>query len=423
MNYNIFFDYIQKWFWDLGFTRGDYLKKLEIFDKANVVKVITWLRRVGKSYILKQFMTRIVENWFKRENIFYLHLDDYRLGDNVDLKLLWKVFEYFLGNIYSWWDFYIFLDEIQNISWWEKFIRTVQEKYNNTVHIFITWSNSNLLSSELSTLLTWRFVNLEVYPFSFQDYLDFKNIKLNSSLDTKKFEYFQDYLYFWALPEILKIDDKNTKTNYLLTLIDSILYKDIIMRYRLRKTSFLWALLKFIYSTTCSLFSINSILKYLKQDIKNLDYETVDNYITYLKNTYLINEVYSMNSKTKEILKSYRKFYSFDLGLRNVFSNNYDIEKMLENYVYLELKRRWYNVFVLNSKDYELDFFAIKEGKKVYFQVAYTLKGEKTYQREITPLLKQRDNYEKIILTMDEVDTEDRWVLIKNIINFSLTKN
>jgi predicted AAA+ superfamily ATPase len=154
---------------------------------------------------------------------------------------------------------------------------------------------------------------LEVYPFDFKDYLKFKNINLNSKLDTKKFEYFQDYIYFGSLPEILKIDDKNTKTNYLLTLIDSILYKDIIIRYKLRKTAFLSALLKFIYSTTCSLFSINSILKYLKQDIKNLDYETVDNYITYLKNTYLINEVYSINTKTKEILKSYRKFYSFDL--------------------------------------------------------------------------------------------------------------
>ena len=420
MNFNIFFDYIQEWFWDLGFIRQDYLKKLEILEKVNVVKVITWIRRVWKSFILKQFIDNLLKNWLRKENVFYLHLEDYRLWANPDLKLLAEVFEFYITNIYKDWDFYVFLDEIQNVLNWEKFIRTINEKYWTKAHIFITGSNSNLLSSELSTLLTWRFISLQVFPFSFKDFLNFNWYKINSKIDTKKIDYFQEYITFWALPEILKINDKDTKKNYILSLVDSILFKDIIVRYKLRKTSFISALLKYVYSITCSFLSINSILKYLKQEIKTLDYETVDSYINYLKNSFLINELQAVSPKTKEILKTNRKFYSYDVGIRNIYSQNYDIEKILENYVYIELKRRWYGINVVLWKDYEIDFFATNDKEKLYIQVSYTLKDAKTYEREIKPLLKQKDNYKKIILTMDENEFEDKGIYVKNIINWSL---
>ncbi len=420
MKNEIFFDYISEWFWDIGFIRNDYLEKLEILDNSNLIKVITWLRRVWKSFILKQFIDKKIKQWINKENIFYLHLEDYRLGINPSLNLLWDIFDFYLKNIYKKWDFYIFLDEIQNILGWEKFVRTINEKYWKKAHIFLTWSNSNLLSSELSTLLTWRFISLQIYPLSFEDYLNFNNLKINSKLDTKKINYFQKYITFWALPEILKIDDENTKKNYLLTLVDSILFKDIITRYKIRKSMFISSLLKFIYSTTCSLLSINSILKYLKQDIKNLDYDTVDNYITYLENSFLINKLPSVNPKTKEILKSNRKFYTYDLWIRNIYSNNNDIEKILENYVYLELKRRWYEIYVITDSNYEIDFFTQKNNTFTYFQVSYTLKNKQTYNREINPLLKQKDNYKKIILTLDEWKKEDKWIEIKNIIDWSL---
>ena len=333
MQLEIFFDYIQKWFWDLGFIRKDYLKKLDILDKSNLIKVITWIRRVWKSFILKQFIDSLIKKGFNKQNIFYLHLEDYRLGINPDLSLLWEIFAFYMEKIYPGWDFYVFLDEIQNVSWWEKFVRTINEKYWNQAHIFITWSNSNLLSSELATLLTWRFVSLQVYPFSFRDFLDFNWYRLSSKLDTKKIDYFQEYTTFWALPEVLKINDKDTKANYVLTLSDSILFKDIITRYKLRKVNFISALLRFIFSTTCSFLSVNSILKYLKQEIKTLDYETVDTYLTYLENSFLINKLQIVSSKTKEILKSNRKYYSYDLWIRNIYSNNFDVEKILENYL------------------------------------------------------------------------------------------
>jgi len=420
MNYNVFFKYITEKYNNLGYIRNDYLDKLEEYDKVNVVKVITWMRRVWKSYILKQFLEKKVKMWVKRENIFNLHLEDYRLWEKPNLKLLWEIFDYYIDNFYKSWDFYIFLDEIQNVNWWEKFVRTLNEKYSNKAHIFITWSNSNLLSSELSTLITWRFIELQVFPFSFTNYLEIKNIKISSSLDNKKIDYFEDYIYYWWLPEILNISSNEIKQNYITTLIDSILYKDIIIRYKLRKTLFLSSLLKFIYSNTCSLFSINSIVKYLKQDIKNLDYETVDNYIMYLENSFLLNILSSKNFKTKELLKTYKKLYSYDLWVRNIYSNNFDIEKRLENFVYLELRRRWYNLTVVNNANYEIDFFAEKNDEKIYFQVSYTLKDEQTYNREIKPLLLQKDNYLKYILTFDEWLREDRWIIIKNIIDWSL---
>lgn len=420
MNYNVFFKYITEKYNNLGYIRNDYLDKLEEYDKVNVVKVITWMRRVWKSYILKQFLEKKVKMWVKRENIFNLHLEDYRLWEKPNLKLLWEIFDYYIDNFYKSWDFYIFLDEIQNVNWWEKFVRTLNEKYSNKAHIFITWSNSNLLSSELSTLITWRFIELQVFPFSFTNYLEIKNIKISSSLDNKKIDYFEDYIYYWWLPEILNISSNEIKQNYITTLIDSILYKDIIIRYKLRKTLFLSSLLKFIYSNTCSLFSINSIVKYLKQDIKNLDYETVDNYIMYLENSFLLNSLSSKNFKTKELLKTYKKLYSYDLWVRNIYSNNFDIEKRLENFVYLELRRRWYNLTVVNNANYEIDFFAEKNDEKIYFQVSYTLKDEQTYNREIKPLLLQKDNYLKYILTFDEWLREDRWIIIKNIIDWSL---
>ena len=151
-----------------------------------------------------------------------------------------------------------------------------------------------------------------------------------------------------------------------------------------------------------------------------MDYETVDNYISYLENSFLINKIDSKNSKTKEILKSNKKYYSYDLGIRNIYSNNFDIEKILENYVYLELQRKWYKVWVINNPNYEIDFFAEKNDEKIYFQVSYTIKNKETYNREIKPLLLQKDNYKKVILTLDEEEKEDRGIFIKNIINWSI---
>jgi len=276
MNYEFLFDYIHKWFnYNLWYKREFYLNKILKTVDDNTVKIISGIRRVGKSYILKQIISHLIKQNTHLNNIFYLHLEDERLL-NIEIKDLRDIFEYFLKSYYKTWTIYIFLDEIQNIKSWEKFVRNLQETYNWDIQIFITWSNSNLLSSELSTILTGRYIDFTIYPFSFKEYLDIKNITL-SKIDPKKYDFFNDYLTFWWLPEVIKIQEEEMKINYLKTLIQSIIYKDVVQRYNIKKTLFLDNLLKYIYSTTCSNLSINSILKYLKQDLKTLDYETINN--------------------------------------------------------------------------------------------------------------------------------------------------
>jgi uncharacterized protein len=198
MNYEMFLDYIPKWFnFDsLWYERRDYLDLISKYNDTNVIKIISWIRRIWKSYILKQYIDSLLKKSVLLNDIFYLHLEDDRLPNDFNLNDLRKLFNYYIANYKKNSIFYVFLDEIQNIPNWEKFIRSIQEKYSEKCQIFITWSNSNLLSSELSTVLTWRFVEFVVYPFSFKDYLWFKNIKLNL-VNPDKYDYFEDYFVYW----------------------------------------------------------------------------------------------------------------------------------------------------------------------------------------------------------------------------------
>ncbi len=419
MNYEFLFDYIRKWFnTQLWYKRKFYLDKILKTIWDNTIKVISWIRRVWKSYILRQIIANLIENNISLNNIFYIHLEDERL-EKIELNDLREIWDSFLIKYYKDWTIYVFLDEIQNIESWEKFVRSLQEKYQEKIQIFITWSNSNLLSSELSTILTWRYIDFVVYPFSFKEYLELKNITI-TSIDPKKYELFNDYLSFWWLPEVVKISEWEIKNNYLKTLVQSIIFKDIVQRYNIKKTKFLEDLLKYIYSTTCSNLSINSILKYLKQDYKTLDYETVNSYIEYITNTFLINNLSSIWDKTKHILKWKNKFYSIDTWIRNIYSQNFDIEKNIENFVFIELKRRWYELNFLEWNGFEIDFFTNSMQDKRYFQVSYSIKEEKTFLREVKPFFQVEEQYKKVLLTLDNETKDYKWVEIKNIIDWCL---
>ena len=419
MDFDFLFDYIHKWFnTNLWYKRVLYLDKILKTIKDNTIKIISWIRRVWKSYILKQIIANLIENKNSLNNIFYIHLEDERLI-NLELNELREIFNFFIKNYYKTWTIYVFLDEIQNIKLWEKFIRNLQENYENNIQIFITWSNSNLLSSELSTILTWRYIDFTIYPFSFKEYLEIKNISL-SLIEPKKYELFNDYLTFWWLPEVIKIEDIKIKNNYLKTLVQSIIFKDIVQRYNIKKTRFLEDLIKYIYSTTCSNLSINSILKYLKQEYKTLNIETVNSYIDYITNTFLINNLSSLWNKTKHVLKWKNKFYSIDTWIRNIYSGNFDIEKNLENFVFIELKRRWYELNFLEWSNFEIDFLSNSMKDKKYFQVSYTVKDEETFLRETKPFFEIKEQYEKILLTLDQKNEDYKWIKIKNIIDWSL---
>lgn len=420
MKYNFLFDYIHKWFIiNTWYERKDYLWKIKDSIWTNTIKVLSWIRRVWKSYLLKQTIKYLInEKKVNLDNIFYLHLEDDRLV-NIWLEELREIWEEYKINFYKTWVVYAFFDEIQNINWWEKFIRNLQETFWTDIQIFITWSNSNLLSSELSTVLTWRYIEFEIFPFSFKDFLDIKEIDL-SEFDPKKYELFEEYLKYWGLPEVIRINDEEIKVNYIKTLVESIVFKDIVQRYNIKKTQFLESLLIFIYKTTCSNLSINSIVKYLKQEFKTLDYETVNSYIDNLSNTFLINNLPSIADKTKHILKWKNKFYAIDTWIRNIYSNNFDIEKIFETFVFIELKRLWYEIQNVEWDDFEIDFIAKRWNDVKMFQVSYTLKDENTLKREINAFKKSNMLYEKVILTMDKEEKNINGVKVINIVDFVL---
>lgn len=420
MKYDFLFDYIHKWFIiNTWYERKDYLWKIKVSIWTNTIKVLSWIRRVWKSYLLKQTIKYLInEKNIDLNNIFYLHLEDERLL-NIWVEELRNIWEEYKENYYKNWVIYAFFDEIQNINWWEKFIRNLQETFWTDIQIFITWSNSNLLSSELSTVLTWRYIEFEIFPFSFKDFLDIKEIDL-SKFDPKKYELFEEYLKYWGLPEVIRINDEEIKVNYIKTLVESIVFKDIVQRYNIKKTQFLESLLIFIYKTTCSNLSINSIVKYLKQEFKTLDYETVNSYIDNLSNTFLINNLPSIADKTKHILKWKNKFYAIDTWIRNIYSNNFDIEKIFETFVFIELKRLWYEIQNVEWDDFEIDFIAKKWNDTKMFQISYTLKDESTFAREINAFKKSNMLYEKIIFTMDKENQDINGVKIINIVDFVL---
>lgn len=423
MKYKFLFEYIHKWFRvNNGYIRNDYITKIILSIWSNTIKVLSWVRRVWKSYILKQTIDHLIkEKNININNIFYIHLEDERLN-NISINQLREIWEEYKSYYYKSWVIYAFFDEIQNISSWEKFIRNLQETFEDNIQIFITWSNSNLLSSELSTVLTWRYIKFEIYPFSFSDYLWLKNIVL-SEFDSRKYELFEDYIKYGSLPEVIKINDNEIKTNYLKSLTESIIFKDIVQRYNIKKTQFLESLLIYIYKTTCSNLSINSIVKYLKQEYKTLDYETVNSYIDNITNTFLINNLPSIADKTKHILKWKNKFYAIDTWIRNIYSNNFDIEKILETFVFIELKRQWYEVQNIEWDNFEIDFIAKKDNDIKLIQVSYTLTSQSTFEREINALKKSNLSYEKIILTMDKINNNIDWIKIINIVDFILNEN
>lgn len=420
MEFEFLLDYINKWLnTDLWYKRNLYLKPILTTLNDNIVKIISWIRRVWKSYILRQIIAELLDRKVRLNNILYIHLEDERLvGFSVnDLR---DIFEFWKNSFVDDVKFYVFLDEIQNVKNWQKFVRNLQETYWDKIQIFITWSNSNLLSSEFATILTWRYVEFTIYPFSFKEFLEFKNISI-SALNPKKYELFEEYLKFWGLPEVIKIENKETKENYVKSLVDSIIFKDIVQRYNIKKSDFLENLIKYIYLTICSNLSINAILNYLKQEYKTLDYETLNNYVDYAKKTFLITHLQSIWEKTRHILKWKNKFYGIDTWIRGIFSNNFDIEKQIENFVYLELKRRWYELNFLEWANFEIDFIAEKKDEKKYIQVSYTInKNEETFSREIKPFFLTKWQYEKILLTLDDENRDYDGVKIENLIDWCL---
>ncbi len=392
------------------FDRKIYLDKLSNSLNTKNIIILEWQRRVWKSSLIVSYLKSKNIDF---DDIFYINKELDLLGDISDVKSLDEIFNYFKKKFRD--PKYIIIDEVQDIDGWEKFVRKYQALW--IYKIILTWSNSKLLSWELSTYLTGRYLSIEVFPFLYEEFLNFKTIS-----PTK--EAFLEYIEYGWMPEILFIKDKETKKNYLKSVLNSILLKDIVWRYNIRDIKLLEKILMFLANNTGSLVSITNISKYLSvQFKKEYSTKTIANYIRYLEFPYLINEVPRYDIWGKKIFEYVSKYYFTDVWFANIYGFTFanDIWKVLENLVYLKLKSMWYDVFVWEKNWYEIDFVWKKEGEKIYIQVTYLFSNEEVVKREFWNLEKIKDNYKKIVVSMDDTFWNTyNWIEHINIEKFLL---
>ena len=401
--------------------RNLYLEEIKKYINKPIIKVITGMRRSGKSMILKLIQEELQNIGIVKENIIYMNFESLIFMDIKDFEALYKhIIEKTSdkkGKIY------ILLDEIQEVKGWEKAINSFLVDLD--VDIYITGSNANLLSSELATYIAGRYVEIKIYPLSFQEYIDFvsENNKENPlSLD----EYFTQYLNFGGLPGIHIFNyNKEEIYQYLVDVYNSILLRDVIARNNIRDIELLERVVLYIMDNIGNTFSAKSISDFLKNQGRKLSVETIYNYLKALENAFIISKVQRYDIKGKNILETQEKYYLSDLGFRHAklgYQSN-DISGYLENIVFLELLRRKYKVNIGKQNNKEIDFVANLRDENLYLQVTYLLASEETIEREFSPLKSIKDNYSKLVLSMDNLpESNVEGIKRKKIIDFLLER-
>jgi hypothetical protein len=385
------------------------MQKIRPVINHPLIKVITGMRRVGKSTLLQLIQDELRENGVNPEKFINLNFE---IMGFESLRDYHELYAYITSRLSKDAKYYIFLDEIQEVESFEKVINSINLEFD--VDIYITGSNSKLLSGELASVLTGRFYSIEVYPLSFQEIVSAKGA---AALDAD----FIDYINNGGLPAIQGFEQPGLVKGYLSDVASSILLKDIVMRYAIRDVDLLDRFLRYVYQNVGQIFSASSITKFLKAEGRNLSKETIYNYLDACKSAYLIHGAPRFDIKGKQILKTNEKYFVNDLGIRSIyFSNETDISQALENVVYLELRRRGYTVYVGEIDKREVDFIAVKNTEKIYVQVTYLLASDETLEREFSALELIRDNYLKVVISMDKIKRERNGIKHLNIIEFLL---
>lgn len=394
--------------------RKDYIDKISPFINKHIIKVLIGPRRSGKSTILKQIIDSLINEGIPKDNIVWMNFE---LSDFFEIDNIEKL-EEFISNKTENVDgkIYLFFDEIQLIPQWEKLINSYFAKEN--YDIYITGSNSKLLSGEFSTYLSGRYVELNIYPFSFRECLEYYKI-------TRDFKtHFYRYLEDGGMPSTFDYMGDNKKL-VLMDLYNSIVLKDIIQRNNVKNVDLLDRIMRFVMYNIGQAFSANKIHKRLKQDMVSLSVNTIYNYLKFFENACLIYQVRREDLKGKKILKHDEKYYLCDLGFRQAIieNNQRDITRVIENIVYLELLRRGYEITIGKVDNLEVDFVCKKQNRPIYIQVSYLLSSEETIERELKPLMNISDNYPKYVITMDEVNMSHDGIEHLNLIDFLIDNN
>jgi len=397
-------------------VREIYLKKLRLLKDQNLIKVITGVRRCGKSTLLEAFRNELLESGVNAENIVFFNFEE---RENIKFSDWTALYDEVLSKINPNQKNYVFLDEVQLITDFEKLVDSLFVKKN--IDLYITGSNAYLLSSELTTLLTGRYIAINLHPFSFAEYtLAFSEEKNTDRL-------FRQFINNSSFPEAVNLSKTAPElvNEYLQSIYDTVIGKDIVQRHKLRKFSNFQRIIEFLFDSIGSLVSPTNIAKQLNRTSdKKISHNTIIKLIGYLTEAYILYAVPRYDIKGKELLSTNEKYYVVDLGLKNITqTNKYDADlgHKLENVVYLELLRRGGKVFVGKNKDKEVDFIVQKAGnEREYYQVAYTVNDEKTFEREVSSFRNIPDNYPKYLLTLDYDSVIIEGIQKKNVIDWLL---
>ena len=393
--------------------RERYLKEIRPFYDQELIKVLIGIRRSGKSVILTQIMDELKENGVDNQHIIYINFEDFDFEEYTDPK---KLHTYIKEKIIDKKKYYILLDEIQNVNTWEKVVNSLRATQNTS--IFITGSNSDLLSSDLATHIAGRYVSFKITPFTFKEVCELLNITDKKDIETEFF----DYIKWGGLPQrFMQIDDMSRKT-YLNDIYDSIIIKDIIQRFGVKNIDLLNRIATYLLTTPSQTFSPESLKKYFESTSRAVSLETLYNYLNYFVRANLISKANRYDVRGKRILTGKYKYYLTDLGFTHILSEGKkaQVGAYLENVVYNELISRGYNVNIGSIDNGEIDFIATRFEEKIYIQVTYLLDDENVSEREFGAYKQIEDNYPKYVLSMDKFDFSQNGIIHKNIIDWLL---
>lgn len=398
--------------------REKYLKRIRPFYEQDLIKVITGIRRCGKSVILNQIMDELRQSGVKDEQIIYINFE---FTDYIDINDAKKFNDFIEKKLINKNKYYVFFDEIQNVDRWEKVVNSLKAKYNENISIFITGSNSDLLSGELATHIAGRYVSFKIYPFTFDEVCELKDIK-----DKDKYELertFDDYIIWGGMPQRFLMNDELQIKTYLSDVYNSILVKDIIERFKIKDLDLFNKILTFIMTTPSQTFSADSLTKYLLNENIDVSKMTVYNYLEYMCRALLINKADRFDVRGKRILNGKYKYYLTDLGLGQIINNERkrQMGAYLENIVFNELISRGYDVKVGSLDSGEIDFIATRFEEKEYYQVTFHLSDD-IIEREFGVYKNIQDNYPKYVISCDTFDFSQNGIIHKNIIDFLLNR-
>lgn len=396
--------------------RDLYLNKIKPFIDKEIIKVLTGIRRSGKSVMLKLLMNEILSGEVSKEQIIYLNFEDLK---NRHLCSFDVLHNYILENSEKNKKIYLFLDEIQEVSSWEKCINSLRVQEDYQFDIYITGSNAKLLSGELATYLAGRYVEFIIYPFSFKEFLE----AISQTKPLSKAQAFNEYIKFGGMPFLHNLNFQlEPSLQYLKDVYSSIILKDITQRNNIRDIDLLEKIITYVIANIGNTFSATSISKFFKSENRKTSPETILNYIKVCEEAFLIYKVQRNDLIGKKILSVNEKYYIADHGIREaIFENNQrDINQILENIIYIEMLRRGYDVKIGKINDLEVDFICTKYDEKIYIQVTYLLASPETIEREFSVLELIKDNFPKYVVSMDQFDMSRNGIKHYNIIDFLL---